>query len=404
MAHSNMPRVGIVGGGIGGLTAALACRQAGLEVEVFEQVAALEEVGAGIQLAPNASRLLRALNVLQPVARDAFRPLGAQFRSCRSGYLIGFLPLGDFAESRYGAPYLHVHRDDLHRALRESVAARGIPLHLGKAFVDYAEVDGGTAIEIRFADGTTAACDLLVGADGIRSRVRARMFGDSEPVFSGHVAWRGLVPAASVPPALIAPNVTAWLGPRRHFVHYYVRGGELINFVGIVETDRWTDESWSVPGDPSELKAAFTEWHPTVQALIDASERCFKWALYDREPLSQWTRGRVTLLGDACHPMRPFLAQGAGMAIEDAWVLSRLLEIYEDEIEHALVEYEQYRLPRTRYVQHQSRVQGEMYHLESALPRLARDAKLALGSRFMPDLAMQRFDWLFGYDPVRGFD
>jgi salicylate hydroxylase len=404
MTAAGLPRVAVVGGGIGGLTVALACKHAGIDVQVYEQASALQELGAGIQLTPNATRILRALNVLQPIARHGFYPRAAQFRAARSGFIIGFLPLGEFAESRYGAPYLHVHRDDLHRSLRDSAVVRGIPLHLGKAVTDYAELGDGDEIELRFADHTTARCDLLIGADGIKSRMRARMFGDSEPRFSGHMVWRGLVPADRLPQHLIPPNVTAWLGPNRHFVHYYVRNGDLINFVGVVETSRWTEESWSIRGDPEELRADFADWHPTVQQLIGASEHCYKWALYDRAPLPRWTRGRATLLGDACHPMRPFLAQGAAMAIEDAWVLSRLLETYEDEVEHALEEYQRFRLPRTRHVQDQSRLQGEMYHLASPLPRFARNVRLALGSRFLPDVAMQRYDWLFGYDAVRGFD
>jgi salicylate hydroxylase len=400
-----LPSVVIVGGGVGGLTAALACRLAGLDVEIYEQASALEPVGAGIQLTPNATRILRALNALQPVARHGFYPQAAQFRAARSGYIIGFLPLGEFAEARYGAPYIHVHRDDLQRGLLEAVAARRIPLHLGKTFEDYTQHDSKRQpVEVRFSDGSSTRCDLLVGADGIKSGVRDRTFGARAPVFSGHLAWRGLVPADRLPANAVPPNVTAWLGPQRHFVHYYVRGGSLVNFVGVVETERWTEESWSIEGDPAELQRDFAGWHPVVEQLIGAAQQCYKWALYDRDPLERWSRGRVTLLGDACHPMRPFLAQGAAMAIEDAWVLGRMLELYEDEVEQALTEYDRYRIPRTRYVQQQSRLQGEMYHLSEPIPRLLRNVKLALGSRFLPDVAMKRFDWLFAYDAVRGFD
>jgi salicylate hydroxylase len=195
-----------------------------------------------------------------------------------------------------------------------------------------------------------------------------------------------------------------WLGPARHFVHYYVRGGELVNFVGVVETDRWTGESWRQGGDSQELADDFAGWHPTVRTLIDAADETFKWALYDRDPLPAWTRGSITLLGDACHPMLPYLAQGAAMAIEDAWVLSRMLERWEDQPSQGLAEYERYRRPRTARVQQRSRAQGEEFHLRERWPVLQRNFKLALGSRYLPEIAMGRFDWLHGYDCVRGFE
>ncbi|MFU8817693.1 MAG: FAD-dependent monooxygenase, partial [Pseudomonadales bacterium] len=214
----------------------------------------------------------------------------------------------------------------------------------------------------------------------------------------------GLVPAKNLPTGLISPNATVWLGPGRHFVHYYVRGGELVNFVGVVETDRWTNESWSQRGDVADLAADFAGWHPVVETLIAATEEAYRWALYDRDPLPSWTRGNISLLGDACHPMLPYLAQGAAMAIEDAWVLSIMLERWEDEPARGLAEYERYRRPRTGKVQLASRAQGKEFHLRERLPVLQRNLKLALGSRFLPEMAMQQFDWLHGYDCIRGFE
>jgi len=244
---------------------------------------------------------------------------------------------------------------------------------------------------------------VLVGADGIRSTVRECLLGDDRPRYAGLLAWRGLVPTATLPPDLIAPAATVWLGPRRHFVHYYVRAGELVNFVGVVETQDVREESWVTEGTRAELAADFAGWHRDVRTLIVAADRCFKWGLYERPPLPRWSFGRVTLLGDACHGMLPFLAQGAAMAIEDAWVLARLLQDDEEVPVEALLEYERFRRPRTQRVQLASAAQGRIFHLDSRAAVAARNLKLGLGSRLLPELAMQQFDWLHGYDAVRGF-
>ena len=396
------PRVTIIGAGIGGLTAALACRAAKLEVDIYEQATVLAEAGAGIQLSPNATRILRAFGLLEQVYARSFVPRAARFRAARSGYVIAHMPLGSLGEARYGAPYLHIHRDDLHQVLRQAAEDAGARLHLGKRFQSFRRE--GASVQTQFEDGSDAWCELLIGADGIKSRVQAALFGEQSPRFTGHMVWRGLVQADDVPENLIEPAVTAWLGPARHFVHYYVRGGQEINFVGVVETERWTEESWSIDGDPEEMRRDFQDWHPDVQQLISRSTSCFKWALYDRPPLERWSVGRVTLLGDACHPMRPFLAQGAAMAIEDAWVLGRFLDTYETEVEQALTEYEYYRRPRTAIVQRRSIEQGRMYHERSRSAQLMRNFKLAAGTRLVPDIAMQQYDWLFGYDAIKGFD
>ena len=219
-----------------------------------------------------------------------------------------------------------------------------------------------------------------------------------------------MVPSNRLPENLLGPAVTAWMGPKKHFVHYPVRRGELINFVGVVEAaqnadeDISGDESWRRPGDKTEIARDFRDWHPDIATLIDAAENCYKWALYDRDPLQQWAVGCVTLLGDACHPMLPYMAQGAAMAIEDAWVLSRMLENWEDETTAGLIEYERYRRPRTSKVMFGSRAQGNQFHLSDRWKILKRNFRLGFGSRFLPDVAMQQLDWLHGYDCVKGFD
>ncbi|MGE0761329.1 MAG: FAD-dependent monooxygenase, partial [Pirellulaceae bacterium] len=236
--------------------------------------------------------------------------------------------------------------------------------------------------------------DLLVGADGIHSVVREWLFGPERPVFTGNVAWRGLVPVDRLPAGLIRPVATAWWGPQRHFVHYYVRRGELVNCVCVVEREGWETESWTEPGGRAELEAAFEGWHPIVRTLIERMDRdaCFKWALHDRPPLACWSDGRVTLLGDACHPTLPFMAQGAAMAIEDGAVLARLLA-QGGTVEATLAHYEALRKPRTTRVQAGSRRNAKVFHLSGLPARLRNIAVRRAGARVM--------DWLYGYDALR---
>jgi salicylate hydroxylase len=390
----------VVGGGIGGLAAALCLHAAGFHPRVLERSDGSVETGAGIQLSPNGVRVLHALGLRRPLAAIGFRPEAVFLRDHRRGRLIARRPLGDVSEERYGAPYYQVHRRELHRLLRETAETRGIPVHPGRECSEVRVTDDG--VEVQAGDRLETA-DVLIGADGIRSRVRTGLFGPDQPRYTGHVAFRGLVPtsALSRPPT---PDATAWLGPHRHFVRYPVGDGSLVNFVAVVETPEEAVESWTTPAAPGELADAFSGWDPRVRELIAAAGHVWKWALHDREPLPEWTRGRATLLGDACHPMLPFLAQGACMALEDAWILARLLEVREeDDPAPALDLYQQARRMRTARVQREAREQGERFHAASPLQRMARNLKLGTGSRLLPEIAMAHYDWLHGYDPVGRF-
>ena len=396
-----MLSIGIVGAGIGGLTLALACRTSGFkEVTVYEQAAEVEGSAAGIQLSPNATRVLGALKLREALAEYVFYPRAVHFRTYQTGFIVAQRPLGKFAEDRYGSPYYHIHRADLHRVLVEAALGAGIEIQTAKNCIDVTPEHGAIA----FADGARVEHDIVVGCDGIHSAVRTAILGPDAPRFTGHVAWRGMVPVERLPEDLITPTATVWMGPRKHFVHYYVRAGTLVNFVGIVENPHWQDESWRTLGDKRELVDEFADWHPSLTTLIDNADDCYKWALHDRDPMPVWSVGRTTLLGDACHPMLPYMAQGAAAAIEDAWVLSRMLENYEEAVDEAFTEYEKYRKPRTTKIQMGSRAQGRQFHLDDGWSIFKRNLRLGFGTRFLPEIAMQQLDWIHGYDCVRGFD
>jgi salicylate hydroxylase len=397
-----MPRsttVAVVGGGIGGLSAALALLRAGFDARVYEQSHGVTEVGAGIQLAPNCTRILRHLGVLDAIERVAFAPDALDFRRWDDGRLLSVTPLGAGIAATFGAPYLHAHRRDLVAVLAAAVGADRI--ETGRRCIGLGS-DGARA-ELRFADGGAATADVVVGADGIHSVIRAALFGPERARFTGHVAYRGLVPAERLGHLELEPICTARLGPGAHFVHYFVSGGRLHNVVCVMEEGSWTRETWTDPGDPDELRAAFAGWHPVVRGIIDALERPLKWALFDRPPLPRWSAGPVTLLGDACHPMLPYGAQGAAQAIEDAAVLATCLsEADADDLPTALVRYETVRRGRASRVQEMSRVNGHRFHLPDGPDQEARDRAMASSFGLSPDI-----DWLYGHDimtpePARG--
>ncbi len=358
-------RILVVGGGIGGLSAALCLAKRGHEVTVFEQASALRDVGAGIQLSPNCSRVLHHLGLEPELKAAAFLPEAIQFRHWRNGRVIGASPLGEDAVRRYGFPYYHVHRADLLDIL--VAAAQRLPnilLRCDTKVRCFSQDD--TRATLSSPDGPHDG-DVLLGADGIHSVIRAGLWGDDRPRFTGCVAWRALVPADRLPQGMVRPMATAWWGPGGHFVHYYVRRGELVNCVGVIEKAGWEVESWTARGDHAEFAADFAGWHDDIQRLIDNAERdsLFKWALHDREPMPRWGKGRVSLLGDACHPTLPFIAQGAAMSIEDAAVLAGCLAV-DNEASAALQRYERLRRDRTAGVQRGSRRNATLFHLAGA--------------------------------------
>lgn len=382
----------IVGGGIGGLVAALSLARQGFEVSVFEQATEVTDIGAGIQLSPNCNRVLFDLDLEDALRAVAFLPDGGEMRDWKSGKVIMNTTLGRHIVHEYGYPYFHIHRADLISLLASAVAENNnIELFADAEVAKIDQTSAGVTLETVSGHKVTGA--VLIGADGIRSVVREYLFGPADPRFTGNVAWRALVPVDRLPTGLVRPMATAWWGPGGHFVHYYVSRGQLVNCVCVIEKEGWEIESWSEPGDYQELKSDFSGWHENVQLLIDHADKdsLFKWALFDRTPMKQWGRGLITLLGDACHPTLPFMAQGAAMAIEDGAVLSRCLTL-DGSIETRLRSYEHLRQARTARVQKGSRRNATVYHLRGVKALLRNIvAKRASGN------AMK---WLFSYNAL----
>jgi salicylate hydroxylase len=384
------PKVAVIGGGIGGLGAALSLFRAGFDVHVFEQARALREVGAGIQVSPNASRVLHGLGLGDPLAKLGVRPFAFQFRSWDDGRTVVKTPLGDTVIAAFGFPHYQSHRADVLAMLINAFPAER--LHIDHRLVDF--VDRGDHVEAAFANGEHLNIDALVGADGIHSTVRQLLFGPASPHFTGCMAYRGLVPAERIKHLNVEVNAHIWMGPGKHSVSYYVAAKHLLNFVGIIEQDTWTRESWTDRGDVKDLRAAFVGWDPILRAIIDTIDETFIWGLFDRAPLPRWSAGRVTLLGDACHPMLPFMAQGAAQALEEGVSLTACLTKIGD-VSTALSHYEKLRLPRTSRMQAMSATNKTRFHLPDGPAQQERDAKMADGST---DYSVKAIAWVYGYD------
>ena len=317
----NDASIAIVGAGIGGLTAALSLHRAGFDVHVYEQASTVSEVGAGIQVSPNASRVLHGLGLADDLAELGVRPLAWHQRRWQDGRTLVRAPLGDAVVEAFGFPQYQMHRADLLATLLGALPAERV--HVGRRLIGLA--DHGDRVEARFESGDAVTADVLVGADGIHSAVREILFGPQDANFTGCAAYRGLIPSERLADLELEVTSQVWMGPGRHFVHYYVQAERLVNFVAVVEQDSWTRESWTDRGDLAAALAEYDGWHPQVRTILGSVDETFVWALFDRAPLERWSVGRVTLLGDACHAMLPFMAQGAAQAVEDGATLTACL-------------------------------------------------------------------------------
>ncbi|MEV4352226.1 FAD-dependent monooxygenase [Actinoplanes sp. NPDC049596] len=370
--------VAIVGAGIGGLAAAVALARRGVAAEVYEQAPDLRELGVGVHLAANGSRILQRWGLGQPVGAVAVRPEALEVRDALDGRVLVRQPMGAAWAADLGAPYYTVNRSDLHRVL----AAQLPPgrLHLCRRLAGFR--NRPDRVTLTFADGGTVEAAVLVAADGAHSRVRREVAGHERAVFSGKSAFRGLVPTAAVP-GLSPGEMYVWTGGDKRLLCYPVASGRFFTFVGIVPDRRWQTESWTTPGDPDELRAAFAGWTGEVTAILAAVSETRRWALYDREPLDRWGGGRYTLLGDAAHPMLPHHGQGVSQALEDAEALAHFLALGGDWV-RALRRYEELRRPHTAQVQLGSRESGTLRLRAAAMAA----SPAAAGAREHPSGAM----------------
>lgn len=398
MAPAGLQNVVIAGGGIGGLAAGLACARQGLRVQLLERATQLSEVGAGIQIGPNVTRVLQAWGLGDALAQVAAFPQRLQARDAQTGQVLGSLRLGERAQALYGAPYATIHRADLQNLLLAAAQAADVDVRLGQTVMGWQEaVDG---LEIAAAHSLSVQAETLIGADGVWSGVRQQLLGDAPARFTGHLAYRALVAQADLPAHLRTDEVTVWMGPRLHVVHYPVRSGQWLNVVAIVHGDQPAQaDAWDAAGHTQALVQAMGAVGRDLHERLASVPAWRQWALHDRAPVSaanQMAQGRVALLGDAAHPMRPYLAQGAGMAIEDAQVLAQCLAQGTGSVPTRLQAYADQRWARNARVQARAIRNGHIFHAQGLLAMGRNLSMQLMGERLMD------VPWLYGGDPCRG--
>lgn len=385
----------IVGAGIGGLAAALALLQRGFDVDVYEQAPELKEVGAGVAISANGTAVLFALGLEAPLRACSVSANDREARLWNTGQSWSLYRGGPPSEQRYGYPSFTLHRVDLHGMLIEAVRRlKSGAIHLNHRCTGFDRAQGG--VVVAFEGGGCARGDMLVGADGIHSKVRQMLFSAAQPRFTGQIAWRGVAPTSSLPASLQKEAQVTWIGPSAHISCYPVRNGELFNFVGQVDRTDWQVESWIQEGSVEECLADFPGWHPDARRMIENNSKLYKWALFLRDPLPGWTEGRVTLLGDACHSMLPYLGQGANSALEDGLMLARCLEASATDPDEALRRYQAARVERTTRIVEESAAMALTYH-NKALAQ-PDTAEKYIAEQYHPDRVRARYDWIYSYD------
>jgi salicylate hydroxylase len=387
-------KVLVVGGGIGGITCMLALRQRGVDAQLFEQAAAFGQVGAGIQVSSNAARILLKLGLGPALKKVATYPEARDYRGWDTGERLYYTQLGQKAEAHFGSPYYAAHRAELLDVLLSELDEYGV--RLGSR-VEYVYQDD-RGVSLTLADGTTAQGDILVGADGIHSTVRAQLLGKESPRYTGNVAWRGLVPAECVAHLNLGSVVGVWMGPNRSIVQYYVSAGRTFNWIGISRSPQPARESWLAEGKIEDALVEYDGWHSTIRTIIAATPKVLRQALYDREPLPDWQVGRIVLLGDAAHPMLPFYAQGGAQSIEDAYVLAGCIAEGQDRPLAALARFVKMRLPRTAWMQGLARREEELYQSNDAATIKARNERMRVSRTPETATFPPEQEQLYGYD------
>ena len=387
-----MKKAIIVGAGIGGLTTALCLHKIGWNVVLLEQAKHINEIGAGVQISPNATKILANLGLAGVLSRHACQPTSIEMRWGHDGSPIFSIPLMDVAIQRWGAGYFHLHRTDFINLLKEAIEIR-LPhaLHLDSRVSAYKQYK--THISAILTNGNTLDADLLIGADGIHSQIRQQMFPQDTKKFTGYIAWRMTIPNTYLNNDQLPNSACIWAGSHRHAVTYPLRNNKLVNFVGIVARKNWLEESWSAVSTRQQALNDYKNWHPTIQSIIEQANSHYCWALLKRKLLTHWHDGCCLLLGDACHPTLPSSAQGAAMAIEDAWILAKNLD-NDISIHNALATYTKNRYTRIKKVQYQANKNMTAFHYPSKLVYLP----VQIIHKLYPNLLIGRQDWLYGYN------
>lgn len=394
---TNHVSIAIIGGGIGGVALARSLDRLGIAYHLYERAQGFSEVGAGVQMTPNAVKVLESLGLADDLARVGFLPEAMMGFNWESGEDLFRTPLREVCPRLFGADFYHVHRADLHAMLAKDIDPGRVSF--GRACTGLRQ-EAGRSI-LTFDDGSEVSADLVVGADGVRSNIRGALWGQEPASYTGHMCWRALVPVPQHPLPFVTPTSAFWMGPNGHVVTYYVKGGAMVNIVAVHEHSNWVEESWTIKSNPQELLDGFSGWHENLTKLFDLvnPDEVYKWGLFDRDPMQRWSKGSATLLGDAAHPMLPFLSQGAAMAIEDGYVLAQALDHFGmGQLDAALDAYEAERRPRTSRVQLEARERGRTYHLSSPEELRARDLAFKAEQARNPNAVGIKAEWVYQYD------